>query len=268
MQLLYFYPIWSVGELQLPEALDRISEEGYDGAELAIDPFKEDLPNIELLFKERDLLLLAQHPFAIGDDFDAYRTDYSAKLSLLAQLNTPYINCHTGRDYFSFEQNVLLIQDSIAISKESNKPIGHEIHRGRFSFHPKITMDYLKKCPEMVVTADFSHWCVVTESLLEHFGNELNQMYPHVAHLHARVGDGESPQVNHQFAPENMPALEAHLKWWQAIKKTRQPSGQPLLVTCECGPPPYQQTLPFTQMPVGNIWELNRAMMKYLKQEL
>ncbi|MEM8897907.1 MAG: TIM barrel protein [Bacteroidota bacterium] len=266
--MLFFYPVWSLLHLPLESALEKVKEAGYDGAELAIDPHKMDLAEVQELFKKYQLTLLAQHPFSNGKNFEEYREDYRQKLTLISQLDTPYINCHTGRDYYTFEQNLSLLKIASQIGRDSQMSIGHEIHRGRFSFHPKVFAPYLAAHPEVRITADFSHWCVVTESLLTHFQPELEATYSHTLHIHARVGDGESPQVNDPFAPEHLDALNRHIEWWKAISDLSQTKDRPLLITCEGGPPPYQQTLPYSQMPVSDVWEINLKMKNLLTLEL
>ncbi|MEN1786290.1 MAG: sugar phosphate isomerase/epimerase [Bacteroidota bacterium] len=266
--MLFFYPIWSLLDLPLEKALEKIKSAGYDGAELAIDPYKTNLDDLQQCFQKHDLLLLAQHPFAKGNSFLEYEKDYSDKLNLIAQMDTVYINCHTGTDYFSFEENLALLTVSQDIAAQSGTLIGHEIHRGRFSFHPKICAAYLETKPDLVLTADFSHWCVVTESLLAPFRKEVQAAINCTAHIHCRVGSDETPQVNDPFAPEHKEALQQHLIWWKEAYSKNREKQQSLLITCEFGPPPYQQCLPYSEMPVSDIWEINKKMKNYLKKEL
>src|SRR5690606_35819685 len=102
-----------------------------------------------------------------GKDFDGYLRNFRENLQQLAAYKPVLINCHTGKDHFSFEQNQALIQAAEEVSRESGIPILHETHRGRFSFAAHITRDYLNKIPGLRLTLDISHWCNVHESLLE-----------------------------------------------------------------------------------------------------
>ena len=54
----------------------------------------------------------------------------------------------------------------------------HETHRGRFAFHTASLLPYLHRFPQLRLTADFSHWCTVSESLLSDQQGLLNQIIP------------------------------------------------------------------------------------------
>ena len=69
--------------------------------------------------------------------------------------------------------------------------------------------------------------------------------------------------------PEWQSALEAHLRWWQAIVDSRREAGAKTLTICpEFGPPPYMVTLPGTGRPIADLWEVNRSMKDFLKERL
>ncbi|MBP2832889.1 hypothetical protein J8281_11900 [Aquimarina sp. U1-2] len=268
MNIKFYYPIWSIGKLPLNDALYKIKENGYDGAEIALEHPK-DFKNIVSMFNYYDLELLAQHPFAKGKNFSDFRKDYNCRLEEILKINPTLVNCHTGKDYFSFKENIQLINDAEILADKYNITITQEIHRGRFSYAPMVIKNYIENFPNIKLTADFSHWCVVTESLLENHKEAMTLAIKHAAHIHARVGYDEGPQVNDPFAPEHKEALESHLFWWQQICDYRkQHKHEELVITCEFGPKPYLQNLPYTQQPVTDIWNINLKMKSYLKQNL
>ena len=126
--------------------------------------------------------------------------------------------------------------------------------------------DYLKVFPKMKITADFSHWVNVSESLLEHQQETMERVIRNVFHIHSRVGYPEGPQVNHPGAPENVQFLERHLEWWDAIVEERKNHGDlEFTITSEFGPVPYMPTLPFTGQPVSSQREINKHMMNLLR---
>jgi hypothetical protein len=85
-------------------------------------------------------------------------------------------------------------------------------------------------------------------------------------HIHARIGHAEGPQVNDPRAPEWKDALNAHLTWWDAIVANKLKHGETLITfLTEFGPPAYLPTLPYTQQPVANQWEINVHMMQLLR---
>ena len=103
-----------------------------------------------------------------------------------------YINLHSGRDYFSFDDNKKLVEFSIALSKETGIPIYHETHRGRMLFAAHTTNEFIKKYPELKLTLDISHWCNVHESLLENQQETVAAALERTGHIHARVGYQEA----------------------------------------------------------------------------
>lgn len=123
----------------------------------------------------------------------------------------------------------------------------------------------LLKYPKLQITADYSHWCVVSESLLEDQQQAIINTLPHVKYIHARVGFDQGPQVNDARAPEWETALKQHLQWWDDIVDHFQKTGSSTLFICpEFGPEPYLMVAPFTQKPLSNQWELNLWMKNLL----
>ena len=121
--------------------------------------------------------------------------------------------------------------------------------------------------PQLRLTADFSHWCNVSESLLEDQAESLALAIERTDHLHARVGHAQGPQVSDPRAPEWQPAVEAHLTWWDKVFTRHQQAGAATFtVTPEFGPAPYMPALPYTAQPVAEQWELNVHMMELLRE--
>jgi len=124
-----------------------------------------------------------------------------------------FINSHTGKDYYTFDENCKII-DAIEIFLEVHYiPVYHEIHRRRFTFYSATTLIYLEKFPSLKLVGDLSHWCVVLEGMLQDQEHILKRIIPHIKHIHARVGFEQTPQVNHPFAPEWENYLNQYLVW-------------------------------------------------------
>ena len=126
-----------------------------------------------------------------------------------------------------------------------------------------------EKFPQLKLIADFSHFCVVSESNLEDQRALLEQVYPTIKHIHARIGFEQAPQVNNPFAPEWEYYLKQYTYWWKeiiAINKNRQE--EYISITPEFGPYPYMPQEPFSLKPLSNQWEVNIAMKKYLQENL
>jgi sugar phosphate isomerase/epimerase len=177
-----------------------------------------------------------------------------------------YINCHSGKDFFSYDQNKAFIDFTTEVAKKTGIPIYHETHRGRMLFAAHVTKNFLEKNPELLLTLDISHWCNVHESLLGDQAEAVALALARTGHIHTRVGHEEGPQVNDPRAPEWSNALKAHLGWWDTVVAMKKKANQPLTMLSEFGPPSYLPTLPFSNMPVANQWEINVYMMKLMRE--
>lgn len=170
-----------------------------------------------------------------------------------------FINTMAGYDAWSaadslaFHQGVVRLQDRYATI------ISVETHRGRPTYSPWLTRDMLKAVPELRITCDFSHWCVVSERLILDEEPEILQLAAdHAHHIQPRVGYSQGPQVPDPRAPEHATALAAHEGWWGVVWESMAARGvTQFTMTPEFGPDGYLQCAPFTQEPVGDLWDIN-----------
>ena len=178
-----------------------------------------------------------------------------------------YINCHSGRDFFSMEDGRKFIDYTTKVSKETGIIICHESHRSRLLFAAHITKQYIQKYPDLRITMDISHWCNVHESLLHDQDETVQLAITRVDHVHARVGHPEGPQVNDPRAPEWEATVKRHLEWWDAVVQTKIKNGlNKLTILTEFGPPDYMPTLPYTKQPLADQWAINEYMMQLLRK--
>jgi hypothetical protein len=202
-----------------------------------------------------------------GGDADPakHAMQFRAGLELAVALNPIYINCHSGRDYFSFGQNKAMIDESYQLAAKTGIPVYHETHRGRSLFAAHITRQFIEQMPKLRLTFDVSHWCNVHESLLGDQPETMALTLPRVDHIHARVGHPEGPQVNDPRAPEWENALKAHLGWWDEVVNQKKKEGKRMTILTEFGPPDYMPTLPYTRQPLSSQWDINVHMMQLLR---
>jgi hypothetical protein len=249
-------------------------EQGFHGVEIN---FPDSIGFIEEFMNEWQVIR-SQHPTFMfiaqqvlenkAETASEYTERMSERLRFLLALRPDAINSHTGKDFFDFEENVAVIAAAEQLSEEAGIPIWHEIHRGRFSFHLKTLLNYLTVFPHLNLIADLSHFCVVSESDLSDQQDLLTQIYPHVRHIHARVGFEQSPQVNHPFAPEWKQHLDRYVNWWTEIIHWQSKQGKAkFTITPEFGPFPYMPQAPFTKEPTANQQEINVQMKDYLQQQ-
>lgn len=152
------------------------------------------------------------------------------------------------------------------ISAETGTRIIHETHRGKALFAAHIAQDYLTQLPDLRICLDISHWCTVHESLLEDQAEAVSLAISRTDHIHSRVGHPEGPQVADPRAPERAGTFNAHLIWWDRVVEMHRANRTPLTITTEFGPAPYMPLMPYTQLPIGNQWEINVFMMNLLKE--
>lgn len=270
MEILIFAPHWGSSDLEPQAFIDRVKAAGFDGVEMSLP--LDDAQRVDWLARIADagLALIAQQwETVMHPKFEPHRAALDTYLNNACAAKPLFVNSHTGRDIYSPAQNRELIALAQRISQTHGVPIFHEIHRSRFSAHPMLLLPYLQETPELELTADLSHWCCVCETLLEDQPENLEATFPHVRHIHARVGHAQGPQVSDFRAPEWATALEQHLSWWQRIVDLRRAAGATrMTLTPEFGPVPYTPTLPYSQAPVSNAWELNVAMLGLLRERL
>lgn len=157
-------------------------------------------------------------------------------------------------DCLRFHEGVLRLQERHRIT------LSVETHRGRPTFHPWRTMEILAEFPDLRLTCDFSHWCVVCERLVpDQEPALLKAICHHAHHLHGRVGYAQGPQVPDPRAPEFAAELAAHERWWDVLLAAMRERGtETATFTPESGPDGYLQCQPFTRTPVADLWEINR----------
>jgi hypothetical protein len=201
-----------------------------------------------------------------GGSVDDYIRRMTDRLTELASYRPTFINAQTGSDVFSFDENCRVIDAALTVTAKTGVRILHETHRGRFSFHAPSLLPYLRRFPEMELTGDFSHFCAVSESLLQDQAFVIRQIIPHVAHLHARVGHEQGPQVPDPAAPEWQQHVSLFLAWWKEIVDFRRSQSASLFtITPEHGPAPYMPLAPYSRHPLGNQWDNNLYIVERLK---
>lgn len=177
-----------------------------------------------------------------------------------------YINCHSGRDHFTTEQNKHFIEHTAPLSTESGVKICHETHRSRILFAAHIARQFIEANPSLRLTLDISHWCNVHETMLADQEETVGMALAHTEHIHARIGHPEGPQVNDPRAPEWEAIVKQHFDWWDTVIERKKKAGERMTILTEFGPPDYMPTLPYTRQPVADQWAINVHMMKLLRQ--
>lgn len=169
-----------------------------------------------------------------------------------------FITILGGNDRWPANQQVEFMAQAQDICRAAQVPCCFETHRSRILATPWVTLDVIAQLPSALFTADISHWVVCCERLLNDPADDLSAFVERVHHIQARVGYDQGPQAPHPGAPEYASALHFHQSIWQQIWQSQQARGYTTTtMTPECGPDGYLHTLPFTNMPVADLWSLN-----------
>lgn len=247
---------------------EAVKKEGYDGLELWWPNEAKDQKELFAALEKYDLeigYLCGGWQKDPKEHFETFKKAIDAASTQSAK-KPLYINCHSGRDYFTYEQNKTFIDYTTEVSKKTDITVCHETHRGRMMFAAHITRNFIEKNPELKLTLDISHWCNVHESLLEDQTETIDLALSRVEHIHARIGHQEGPQVNDPRAPEWEKTVKAHLTWWDKVMERKAKEGKVMTFLTEFGPPNYLPTLPYTNQPIADQWAINVYMMQLLRK--
>lgn len=246
----------------------KAKQTGYDGIEIWWPAEKTAQDALFQTTKTHGLdigFLCGGYQQNVREHLDYFKKMIDAAAKQTQQLPL-YINNHSGKDFFSFEDNSLFIEHTNALAKETGITICHETHRGRMMFAAHVTKQFLEKYPELRLTLDISHWCNVHESLLDDQKETVALALSRTEHIHARIGHPEGPQVNDPRAPEWEQTVKQHVAWWDTVVERKKKNGETMTFLTEFGPPDYMPTLPYTRQALADQWAINVYMMQLLRK--
>lgn len=254
MKLWVMRHLWGVTEAW-EEVFPKIRDSGFVGIE-AVIPAPEERERFQRLLERHGFEYIPQI-FTQGNTVEEHLESFGQAMSTAAQFNPKFINCHSGRDAWSEAESVQFFEQALYIEAQAQLPVAHETHRGRILYNPWITSRLLTRFTGLKLCCDFSHWVCVCERTIDDQLDILRQCGQHCLHIHARVGYGEGPQVPDPRAPEYQTELEAHERWWKLMWEGQAARGfEMTTLTPEFGPPSYLHTLPYTNVPVADLWEI------------
>ncbi|WP_263264519.1 sugar phosphate isomerase/epimerase [Pseudomonas sp. RIT-PI-S] len=266
MQLEIFRSLWGYTASKA-QALDELLAAGFQGMEarLPLDALQRrefaaflasnGVPYIATVFTAYDVLpkqaaLPAEH-----------LDDLRRKLGWATELAPRFVNVLAGNDRWPLGQQVEFFGELLAMAHEQGVPVLVETHRARSLFNPWVTLELIHQLPALRFTSDISHWVVCCERLLDDPADDLSPFVERVEHIQARVGYDQGPQVPHPGAPEYATALAFHQRHWEAVWRAQQARGRTVTtLTPEFGADGYLHHLPFTNVPVADLWAVNQWM--------
>ncbi|WP_345975927.1 sugar phosphate isomerase/epimerase [Sulfurimonas sp. HSL3-7] len=263
MQLQLFKTMWGF-EGDFENACIEAKEAGFDGIEGRAPKDPQERLRWKRSLEKHGLAYIAE--IVTGGDYvprrdlapAAHLQDIETALEESRELSPLFATCIAGCDAWSEAESIRFFDDAMQLANKHGVAVTFETHRSRCLFTPWATRRIVEALPEISLTADISHWCVVCERQMDTELEIIAAIAPNVRHIHARVGYDQGPQVPHPGAPEYASALAAHQQCWELFWEAQQAEGMQTTMTPEFGPDGYLHTLPFTQAPVADLWTLNR----------
>jgi sugar phosphate isomerase/epimerase len=269
MQLKILCTQWGHEHLEIEDFFIKVKEAGYDGIDTWMPENKKERETFIKLLHNYGLSIVSHQHQAKGSSRKEFGQSFEYYLNMAMECDPILINSHSGRDFFSTEEQLAVIDIAENFSIKNNITIAHETHRGRIGFSPGNANDLFRLRPGMKITADLSHWTCVTESYLENFKEIVSEAIARTEHIHARVGFTEGPQVPDPRLPFWQQQVTFFLNIWQQMVDHKKASGaKELTITTEFGPPPYMWTSLTDNEPIASQWDINVFMRSLLLKHL
>lgn len=259
MKLLFAKARWEMEHLPLEPYLDAVARDRFELADVHL-PNVADVPALVRGLRDRGLRCLVQLA-SHAATADEQATELLVQLERALPIEPLFFNVHAGRDHFSMQSNLRVI-DAVRAGAARHGVVAHfETHRARATFSLPAAAALLAVAPALTLTADFSHFTCVHESTLADQPGALVACIAAARHIHARVGFDQGPQVPDPFVPCFAPWLARFESWWTRIVEARAAAGAELLtITPEAGPPPYMPVDPANGAALRDAWSINVAM--------
>ncbi|MCZ6817884.1 MAG: sugar phosphate isomerase/epimerase [Calditrichaeota bacterium] len=255
MKLSLYRHLWGVDD-PWETVFPKIKELGYSGIESHLSQDRDQRRLLQDLMKQHDFRFIAMI-FTEGKSVDEHIASFEKQIVETIGFKPVLINCHSGADAWTEQESNQFFTEVLKIESRHGIPVAHETHRGRILYNPWTTYGLLNQFLELKLCSDFSHWVCVCERLIDDQIEIIEKCAERTIHLHARVGYNEGPQVPDPRAPEYQTELETHEHWWDIIWEAQNKQGvKESTLTPEFGPPPYLQTLPRSQDPVADLWDI------------
>lgn len=268
MRLAFYAAWWGRDGRGVEAMVAEVAASGYDGIETFVPRDPRTRKALARAIERHGLTCIAHQFEADGDDHN-YRKELRDNLHRAAELSPQLVNSHTGRDHWPPSRIDPLIEVAAEVKDVLGVPVLHETHRGRFPYSAAITATYLRRHPDLRLTADLSHWACVSESLLADQDEAVGEALTRTLHVHARVGSAQSAQVADPTSPAYRSELAAHVGWWRRVRDQHAAAGADVMtITCEIGPPPYMPVDAVTGEPVGDFRAQNMWLREHLRDAL
>lgn len=272
MQVLAFASAWTFGDLAA--CRNEVRAGHFDGIEGPAPPSTQSARAYGQSLAAEGIPFIAEvctggaYAPASTVSFETHLEHFREQAERSAAARPLFLNCLVGSDSWPLSKALDFLGLALEIGQSLGVELSFETHRSRPTFHPWVTSELLRALPNLTLTCDFSHWCVVCERLVDDPA-ALELAISRARHFHARVGYAQGPQVPDPRAPEYQLELSVHEAWWTRIALTLRARGATSLTfTPEFGPDGYLHHLPFSNTPVADLAEINRWMAQRQRDRL
>lgn len=271
MTLSFFRTAWGI-EGSWVEAARQARDAGFAGLEAPLKPNRlREIQTIRGDLGMEWICEISTTGFAVPDPRATPREHLHAlarAIEAALPLEPILFTTMAGNDLWDEATSLNFLREAVRIGHASGLPLAIETHRSRSLGHPRFARRAIEEIPDLELTCDFSHWCVVCERLvLEECPDLLELCARRVRHIHARVGWDQGAQVEDLQAPRHREAVTAHLGWWRVLLEGMAARGMVhATLTPEYGPDGYQPLHPDTGQPAGDLWQLAQQTRQLILQ--
>jgi hypothetical protein len=268
MRLQFFAAWWGRDGAGIEAMVDEVAASGYDGIETFVPADDGERLRLARAIERSGLACIAHQYEADGDD-TMCRRQLAENLDRAGDLAPVFVNSHTGHDFWPRDRIDPLLDVAAGAAEALGVDVLHETHRSRFPYSAAVTVEYLARRPDLILTADLSHWACVSETLLEDQADALDTALRRTRHTHLRVGSAQSAQVPDPAHERSRRELDAHVAWWRRIRDHLAAAGhETMTLTCEVGPPPYMPVDDATGEAVFDFREQNLWLREHVRDRL
>lgn len=272
MQLNLFRTLWGV-TTPWSQTVQELKSVGCRGVETRLPKTIQEQQLLAQKLQDADLDYIAVI-FSGGDVIPAQADSPENHLERLKErfesakkLNPRFVNLLAGNDRWVLAQQIDFLGKVHELAASYELFCSFETHRATSLYSPWLTLEIIQQLPQLRFTADISHWIVVSERLFNDPCDDFSEFINRVHHIQARVGYDQGPQVPHPAAPEYSAALKFQQHFWQQIWVSQYRRGyQQTTLTPEFGADGYLHHLPFTDVPIADLWSLNAWMAQQQQQ--
>lgn len=235
-----FQALWAMTGMPVGESFERVAAAGFDGmavdlGALTLEQARATVPH----FARTGLRgLVTAFPRSIEDLRPALR--------LARDIGAPFVVVVGQVMPLRVEEMAEVIRAWLRVAAEENMPVQFETHRNCITNDLFATLLLLDAVPEMMLSADLSHYvvdrempCPPTPELQAYVQRILDRSNS----FQGRVAARGQIQVALDF-PQNAKWVELFLSWWEYGLRSfaaRAP-GADAVFLCELGPPDYAIT--------------------------